>query len=61
MDLCDYIEMRLDNGDTIADCLDFVTDSAAVERAGFIQSDIDLAIESLARLNLKKRSNNARG
>lgn len=59
MDLCDYLEMRLDNGDTLADCLDFVSDSAAVESAGFTQSDIELAIESLAQLNLKTRSNNA--
>jgi hypothetical protein len=55
MDLCDYLELRIDNGDTIADCLDFVTDSAAVERAGFTQSDIDLALESLALINLKTR------
>jgi hypothetical protein len=55
MDLCDYLELRLSNGDTLADCLDFITDTAAVERAGFTQSDIDLAIESLAQLNLKAR------
>jgi hypothetical protein len=55
MDLCDYLELRIDNGDTLADCLDFVSDSAAVERAGFTESDINLAIESLAQLNLKTR------
>jgi len=59
MDLCDYIELRIDNGDTLADCLDFVSDAAAVERAGFTQSDIDLALESLAQVNLKTRPNNA--
>jgi hypothetical protein len=56
MDLCDYLEMLIDNGDTIADCLDFVTDSDAVKRAGFTESDIDLAIESLAQINFKNRS-----
>lgn len=59
MDLCDYLELRIDNGDTLADCLDFVSDTAAVERAGFNQSDIDLALESLALINLKTRPNNA--
>jgi len=56
MDLCDYLEMLIDNGDSIADCLDFVTDSDAVKRAGFTESDIDLAIESLAQINFKNRS-----
>ena len=47
MDLCDYLELRLDNGDTVADCLGFVSDSEAVERAGFTESDRELALESL--------------
>ena len=61
MDLCDYLEMRIDNGDTLADCLDFVSDTAAVESAGFTQSDIDLALKSLAQINLKTGANNDRG
>lgn len=52
MDLCDYIEMRLYNGDTVADCLGFVRDAAAVERAGFTESDRELALESLVHFCL---------